>query len=250
MGIISYQSSSVVLGTLFSIGFTLSIGLIPILKKKKYLLFISIYFLFMLIFTAARGATFGAFTALFFVLFFAKYFKSAVWKIFFFLFLFLLFFTYDDIFLYILKIFPSENLERYYELQSQGVSSNVNYISRINDLEYTFSELSKNPLGIGFEYQQKKFGTDEAILYSIIFSGLGILGGVTYLVVLLSYLWRFLINIFKNITAKSYSVLGFSLIICVLIGGLTSYSAIWDGFQTPIFWIAIGTLFKSSKLSL
>ena len=116
---------------------------------------------------------------------------------------------------------PGFGGEKYSELGGK-LSSITNYMNRIDIFSETFIMGFSKPLGHGFGYYESG-GIDEAILFSNVISGTGLIGFSVFILIMIKLLYSFIAGILNSRSdeQKGMAILGLGTLILILVSGFS-----------------------------
>jgi len=120
-----------------------------------------------------------------------------------------------------------------------------NLQDRINTLSFTIKNTLENPIGNGFEYLWVNYQIDEAIIYSVLLNGTGIIGFVAYTFMIGHLLLHFIMCFRKRFSEEQtdLAVLGIATLACGLLAGISSESVVWNEINPFIFWAILAACY-------
>lgn len=138
---------------------------------------------------------------------------------------------------WLLGLFPSQGIARIAAL-SGGLESIINFQYRIGVWDVTVAGILRDPLGPGFGYLWNQYGLDEAIVYSIILNGTGLMGLCALLVMLFQLARGFLSGLLSRVVGPSadLAAIGLGTMATALLAGVSSESVFVGPVHAFVFW--------------
>lgn len=150
----------------------------------------------------------------------------------------------------ITSIAPAAGIERYYEMR-YGFSNIGNYSSRIELLSNNIILCFSKPFGHGFNYYSRD-GIDEAVLYSNVISGTGLVGFLIFMLIMLKLTISYSLRIMKtkNTEKREMAVLGIGAIALILISGFSQRYLFGYGIYALLCWLILAATYTAVNSSI
>jgi len=142
------------------------------------------------------------------------------------------------------KFHLEKNISTYSELFVTG-QRHYTLDDRINTLKFTIENTMENPFGNGFQYLFKSYGIDEAIIYSVLLNGTGIIGFISYMFMMGHLLLHFIRCFMKGVSENETDLpaLGIATLVCALLAGVSSESVVWNEINPFILWAILAACY-------
>lgn len=146
------------------------------------------------------------------------------------------------------KLRLEKNRSEYAELFVYGLRVHT-LQDRIDTLKFTIENTVKNPIGNGFQYLFRNYGIDEAIMYSVLLNGTGIIGFISYMFMIGHLLLHFIRCLTKSFSEDetNLAVLGIATLVCALLAGISSESVVWNEFNPFILWVILAACYCGTR---
>jgi len=158
-----------------------------------------------------------------------------------------LFLIYQDM---LISLFPSNAVQRFLELKG-NVAGVDTFRYRLNILEITVQNIIKQPLGYGYAYLWNRYRLDEAIVYSAVLNGAGVIGAFGYLLAMFQFAWRYFVSVFsiRKISSgqRGLAAIGAGVWIYGVLAGFSSQSLLLDPVHSFMFWAIIMTTYHGIR---
>jgi hypothetical protein len=247
-GPIVFVSYAIRTGSIIALGIPACI-LLRMEKKGDYWWRIGTFllmtgFCIILFFTAARGAVVAAALGAFFVIFFSGRFRSRnLIALVTFLFIALLLWGRS-----LLSLLPDNNFQRLLTL-FQNAWEDQNFQMRIDSLRFSWEITRQNPLGVGIAYSWNNYGIDNAIIYSYILEGTGLLGAIAFILLIGKLAFDYGKTVYLNSVnfARDFASIGVGTLIVGLVAGVSSQSTLFEPVHSFVFWAIIAATVQGMK---
>ena len=237
IGPLSFEVFSIRLGSLAALGMPASVILAArtrrLLERCVYGAII-LTFLVVLAFTAARGAIIGAVVGTLAAAVISRRFKLPRVLIGM-VALGLLLTLMASVGL--LDFLPSQGIARIVGLKA-GLGSIHNFTYRVNVWDVTVHGIFSAPLGPGFQYLWYQYHLDEAVAYSVILNGTGILGFAAFVAILVQLARGYLRAAVRSTSTASndLAAIGLGTMAVALLAGVSSQSVFVEPVQAIVLW--------------
>ena len=129
------------------------------------------------------------------------------------------------------------NVERIGSLAAGDVSQNANFRYRMRVLDLSLRESLADPLGPGVGYLGKKYGLyDEAVMYSVLLLGTGVMGAFAFLAIVVLLVGRYVRAMRHDNNRHDLAVLGLATLACGLVSGVVTESVLLGPVQSIVWW--------------
>lgn len=137
----------------------------------------------------------------------------------------------------LLSVLPNQGVEHFAGLRYGTAFPNVAY--RLNAIGVTLREIPSTPLGPGFAYLWERYRLDEAIVYSMILNGTGILGLCAFVAMLVQLARSYLSDLFRHVVEAraDLSAIGLGTLITAVTAGVADSSVFTEPVQATVFWV-------------
>ncbi|MBN2374049.1 O-antigen ligase family protein, partial [bacterium] len=226
IGPVKYIFYATTFGTLIAIMFPLVIMLL--FRKGKstfehlFYGFVLILFVWILLTSSARGASIGALAGgTLILILLGRYHFSREILIFLIVFLLLIALQRPIFSKFSHIVYP--NIERFDKIL-HGIWEVDSFKARIEIIKFTIENIKINPFGYGFNHLWNNYGIDEAILYSALLNGTGVIGMMGFIFIIGILFFNFTRTILKGTSHIQYELaaLGMGTLICGIIAGISS----------------------------
>ncbi len=236
VGPLSFEVFSIRLGSLVAFG--MPVALILAARSRRLLprvAYVAVIFVFVavLAFTAARGAIIGAAAGMLVAAVVSRRFRSPGVLVGVVTFGLLLVLAGTMVLHYL----PSQGIARILDLRS-GLGAISTFTYRVNVWDVTVRGILSAPLGPGFQYLWYHYHLDEAVAYSVILNGTGILGFAAFVWILAQLVQGFLRGMRRvsGIVANDLGAIGLGTLAAALIAGVSSQSVFVEPVQAVVLW--------------
>ncbi len=245
-----YNQWSVTIGVFAGLGIPLAVAFL-IQKRTHFLLRILALaslgaFVYIIGYTATRGAALASLAAgIVVILIMIRDRPISVLIITVAVAAFLLF--YQDM---LISLLPSNALQRFLELRTNltGVDT---FQYRLVIMNITVQNIAKQPLGYGYSFLWNLYRLDEAIVYSAVLNGAGVIGGFGYLLAMFQFAWRYFTSAFsiRKISSQQHTLtaIGAGVWIYGVLAGFSSQSLLLDPVHSFMFWAIIMATYHGIK---
>jgi hypothetical protein len=236
LGPLSFQVYSITVGSLAAMGLPAAL-LFAVGARSRYArwMYVAMVLTFAAVlgFTAARGAIIGAVVGTVLALFVSR--RITVARALFGLVVLAVVLAVAGPWL--MGLFPSQGVARVAELRG-GLGSITTFRYRLDVWNVTVAGIMSHPLGPGFGYLWNQYGLDEALVYSIILNGTGLMGLCALLVMLFQLARGFLSGLLSRVVGPSadLAAIGLGTMAAALLAGVSSESPLIEPVHTLVFW--------------
>jgi hypothetical protein len=124
---------------------------------------------------------------------------------------------------------------------SGGVGSILNFQYRVGVIDATLSGIYSHPLGPGFQYLWLRYRIDEAVAYSQILNGTGLLGFGVFVWMLVQLVRGYFGGAVRRATAlqADLAAIGLGTLAAALLAGVSSQSVFTEPVQSFVLWTVI-----------
>ena len=137
----------------------------------------------------------------------------------------------------LLAMLPGQGVAHFAQLR-HGVGSVDTFALRWRTMGITLRGILEHPLGPGFSYLWNRYGLDEAIVYSMLLNGTGILGFCAFIAMLIQVGRGYVSGLSRTAgrTDTDLAAIGFGTLVAALVSGAADSSIFTEPVQTTVFW--------------
>ena len=149
----------------------------------------------------------------------------------------------------ILSGLPLQTVERFLQF-GNGPLAVTDFSYRLSTFSRSIRDTLQYPLGLGYSYPWMHLHVDEPIVYAQVLHGAGLLGAIGYSLLLLQFLTRFLISLFRqqDTTEHFLSIVGLGVWLYGVLAGLASERLLLDPVLSILYFAALVALYRAAPM--
>jgi len=140
----------------------------------------------------------------------------------------------------LLQLLPQQGVARIADLGG-GAGSILNFRYRVGVIDTALSGILSHPLGPGFQYLWRQFHIDEAVAYTHILNGTGLLGFCAFVAMIIQLCRGYLSGALRRSRGlpADLAAIGIGTIVAALLAGVSSQSVFTEPVQSYVLWTIV-----------
>jgi len=147
------------------------------------------------------------------------------------------------------KFFLFPQIEHFSRLR-YGFTNIYEFQHRMDILWFTVDNIFQRPLGYGFNYLWDQYRLDEAIVYSALLNGTGLIGFGGFVLIIGHMFWHFALRMRSTWLGpqRDLAAIGISTLVAGLMVGVVSESVMLYPVHSFLFWTIIAAAYSGTCL--